>query len=375
MDAPALLKKLAAHADPSGTTLTLALDLSKSGRLPAATRLFLKDQVYENLASEARNEKARDVLRKLARRVRDFVEKQVKPGTDGLYLVAGPGLWEAVELKLPLRNLVVVGRTSYLAPLVEALQRSPRAYAVELRSGAARIEELHLGERVERDRLEAAALPENLEHATAVHGGAERDLQQRRRNAAGKALAKEAAARVAALHRAAPAEIVLVTPPSEDFVSHLPAALRGRVATGGAEALEAAYEKRVAGDVREFQEARKRGLYTALGAREALESLASGNVERIFVDPDDAYPGVVCEDCGTRFPELHRRCPYCEGDVVAASMTQEVVASALARPALGVTFVRGGKAWLKELGGMAALLKRKGARGSRSGQGILARGS
>ncbi len=375
MDAHAVLKKLAARVDPAGTTLSLALDLSKSGRLPAATRVFLKDQVYENLASEARNEKARDVLRKLARRVRDFVEKQVKPGTDGLFLVAGPGLWEAFELKIPLRNLVVVGRRPYLAPLAEALRRSPRAYAVELRSGSARIEELHLGERVEKGRLEASALVENLEHATAVHGGAERDLQQRRKNAAGKALAKEAAARVAALHREAPAELILVTPASEDFVSHLPAALRGRVAAGGADVLGAAYAKRVAGEVGEFQEARKRGLYTALGAREVLESLAAGNVERVFVDPDDAVPGVVCGDCGARFPELHRRCPYCEGDVAAASMTQEVVAFALAHPPLGVTFVNGRAPWLKDLGGMAALLKRKGARGSRSTNGILARGS
>ncbi len=375
MNAQLALKKLAAHVDPAGTTLSLALDLSKSGRLPAATRLFLKDQVYENLSSEARNEKARDVLRKLSRRVREFVEKQVKPGTDGLYLVAGPGLWEAVELKVPLHNLLVVGRTPYLAPLLEALQRRPRAYAVELRSGSARIEELHLGERVEKDRLEAAEPVDDLEHATAVRGGAERDLQQRRKLAAARALAKETAVRVAALHRGAPAERILLTPPSEDFVAHLPAALRSRVATGGADDLESAYEKRVDDEVREFQEARKRGLYTALGAREVLEALASGNVERIFVDPDDANPGVVCGACGARFPELQRRCPYCEGDVVAASMTQEVVATALAHPALGVTFVRGGKAWLKELGGMAALLKRKGARGSRSTNGILARGS
>ena len=144
--------------------------------------------------------------------------------------------------------------------------------------------------------------------------------------------------------------------------------MRDRVLTPGVSPGKA-YEKQIAGEVEVFQAARSQGLKAALGAREVLEGMAAGTVERVFVDADDPYPGVVCSACGTRFPELHARCPYCEGDVFAASMTQEVVAYALSHPPLELTFVKA--PWLRDLGGMAALLRRKGARRSRTSNGIL----
>ena len=51
-------------------------------------------------------------------------------------------------------------------------------------------------------------LAEDVEHAVAPHGGAERELRQRARLEASKTMAREAAARLAALHQAAPAELV-----------------------------------------------------------------------------------------------------------------------------------------------------------------------
>ncbi|HEX7901860.1 MAG TPA: hypothetical protein VF950_29145 [Planctomycetota bacterium] len=353
-----LLKTLSTRTDPAGTIVTLALDLSKSGRIPDATRVFLKDQVYENLSSEARPEKSREFLRRLSRRIQRFVEREVRPETDGLFLVAGPELWEAVELRVPLRNLIVVGRAPYLPPLMEATRRAPRAYVVALGARDGSIQEFFRGENVKSVQLGASEPVENVEHAV---GGAERDLWQRRMLEASKALAREAAARVAALHRAAPAEAILLAKPSGTFVDHLPGDLRSRVAPlareGVAWTLARAYEARVAAEVEAFKEARERGLRAALGPREVLEALASGRVERVFLDPDDPRPGVACVACGGRFPELRGRCPYCEGDVVGASMTQEVVAYALARPPLALTFVRTAEPWLAELGGMTALLK------------------
>ena len=91
MDFAALVRRLSAVGDPDGALVTLGLDVSKSGVLPAATRVFLKDAVYRNLDSGARPVPVRDGLHKLARRIRGFVEKGLKEETDGLFLVAGPG--------------------------------------------------------------------------------------------------------------------------------------------------------------------------------------------------------------------------------------------------------------------------------------------
>jgi hypothetical protein len=377
MNALKLVKTLSAHLNPAGTTVTLALDLSRSGRLPEPTRLFLKHQVYWNLVSEARPEETRDVLRRISRRIREFVEKQVRPETDGLFLVAGPGVWETVELRLPLRNLLAVGRAPYLAPLIEAGRRAPRAFVVELGARKGRVEEVFLGESVKTWVLNAPAPEADAQHATAPRGGAERDLHQRRGLEAARKMAREAAALVAARHHEAPAEAVFLVKPSATFVDHLPGDLRERAAPlggkGVVQALEERYAERAGLELEAFQDARSLGLQAALGPREVLEALASGTAGRVFVNPDDPSPGVTCVDCGSRFPELRARCPYCEGAVVAASMTQEVVAHALAHPPLGLTFVRTTEPWLAELGGMAALLRTKGARRSRSANGVLAK--
>lgn len=358
-----LIKRLSRHVDDGGRIVTLTLDLSKSGRLPAATRVFLKDQVFENLASEARPEKDRDVLRKIARRLQAFLP-ELRPESDGLFLVAGPGIWEAVELRRPLRNLIVVGRTPYLAPLIEAARRSPRAYVVELGARDGWIEEVHLSERRRRVDLH---VPEVFEEVA-------RDARRRHAVEASKSLAREAAARVAGLHRAAPADAIYLVRPSDTFLRHLPGELRAITTLNGTrdvdESAEAAYAAAVQMDIEDLLRARVSGPRVARGARETLDAMRSGGVERIYLDPDDPRPGVFCVSCGALFPSLHARCVYCDGDVAPTSITQEIVAFALAHPPLELTFVSPAP-WLAEFGGLAALKRAKGARRSRSEEGIL----
>ena len=56
------------------------------------------------------------------------------------------------------------------------------------------------------------------------------------------------------------------------------------------------------------------------------------------------------------------RCHYCSEPVVSTSITQEVVAYALANPPMALTFVPPRTGWLRDLDGMAAVLSVKGAR-------------
>jgi hypothetical protein len=386
MDIAALVRKWSAVAEPEGTVVTLGLDLSKSGVLPPATRVFLKDQVAGNLESEGRSPAARGVLRKLARRIRALAEKELREGTDGLFLVAGRDVWEPLELGLPMRNFLEVGRTPFLAPLLEAERRRPRAYLVEAGPEGALVSELHLGSRRELGRIAPKALADDVEKAvarrsrTTAGGGAERDLHQRRRREAVRDLLRESARKVAALHRKAPAERVFVAAPPEgfeEFRSHLPSELRDRAlplrsradAVGqAARELDRALLERRVREEGEFREGRERGLQAALGPREVLESLSAGTLERVYLDPFDALPGVACDACGGLFPELRGTCPYCSAVPRVASMTQEVVARSLAHPSPALAFVPGGATWLSELGGMAGLLR---ARPARSKPGLV----
>src|SRR5581483_12028798 len=120
MDIATTLKQLVALEEAQGTVVTLTLDLAGTGKMPTETRIFLKKEFGSNLASEARPEKIRSVLRKIARRVLTFVEAGIDPASKGLYLVAGRDAWVPLELKIPLKNFVLVGTHAYLPPLLAA---------------------------------------------------------------------------------------------------------------------------------------------------------------------------------------------------------------------------------------------------------------
>lgn len=367
-----LFKKLSSVVEPDGTVVTLCLDLSKSAILPPATRVFLKNPVRSNLLSEARPLPVQEKLKKLARRIQQHVERGVRPGTNGLFLVAGTTAWEPVELQVPLRNFIHVGRAPYLAPLLEAAARAPRAYIVSLDQKGAQIEEIHLA------GIRAVAAFESGESGGRRaaskktgypgRGGAERDMRQRHPEEVLHVLLREAAAGVARLDR--DAEAVYFAGRKEHFkafIEALPVDLRDRaVHAAGLPAVHRDLERRAADRARKeillFHERREQGLLTALGPRDVLEHLYEGRVARVYLDAEDAIPGVVCTSCGSRTPGLVERCHFCSEPVVPTSITQEVVAYALANPPMALTFVPPRTGWLRDLDGMAAVLSTKGAR-------------
>src|SRR6185295_18695623 len=107
--------------DPRGGIITLTLDLSRSGPLPPETRQFFKHRVLKTLREGNRS------IKTLAARIEEYVTDQVRPESEGLFLVAGPSLWETVELPVALHNFLWIGSAPYLAPLLELEERAPRS--------------------------------------------------------------------------------------------------------------------------------------------------------------------------------------------------------------------------------------------------------
>lgn len=359
MNLAPILARLFPVSEPEGTVVTLTLDLSRSGFLPPEARLFFKDEALGNLGSGARSASAQETLRKLSRRIREFIEHEVRPETDGLFLVAGRTVWEAVELAVPLPNFVTTGRVPYLAPLLAAEAAAPRAWLVVTGRRSARLSEIHLGAVREVLEVEAGPDPDESPGESDV-----RDRHQRRDREHAKGLLRETAHAVARCQAATPAHAIffggrpaLVPAFREALPVGLQPLLEAVGPRGDAEAaLRAKVGRERKAEMEEFHDLRRQGLRTALGPRDVLEHLRQGAVGRLFVDPLDPVPGVVCSDCATRVPGLRAHCPVCEGPVTPASMVQEVFSYGLAHPPLAVTYVAPGERWLRELDGMAAIL-------------------
>jgi len=390
MDMNSVVKTLLPVTEPDGTIVTLTLDLAGTGTLPQATRVFLKDEVLNNLHSEARPAAARTLLRKLGKRVTDLVDNGLQPGSKGLYLVAGRGIWMPLELKARMKNFIVTGSAPYLPPLLALESKAPRGYLVLVEGNTVEIQELLHGEARSVFRQEGAAPTDDREHRAARAGmkgsnsggggGAERDRRQQRENESFRTLLHEAEKQLGLLQARAPAEIIFVAGPKDlrsEVERHLNGITKGRLKVlgmPGAEVLphalrdlEALGEGRIAALGLEFHEARAQGGKVALGPNEVLQALWSGRTSRLYLDEYDPLPGVRCTGCGVHHLGLERRCPFCDEDVVATSIAQDVVAYTLShKPTVGLTFVGANTGWLRELGGLAALLATKGARARKS---------
>jgi hypothetical protein len=385
MDITTILKTLQAIDDAEGGVVTLTLDLASKGKIPAEARVFMKKEFESNLASEARPVALQTLLRKLARRISAFVEKDLDPNTKGLYLAAGRKVWVPLELQVPLKNFVTVGRQAFLPPLLAAEAAHPRAYLVEMNEQQAVLRELHLGD-AEVVRTIDEALPEGHQERLRTarskgqlatgpgRGGSARDREQQRKGESGRTLIHHAADAVNELHRLHPAEAVYLAGPPDafgEFAARLTPELKARAraigSRGDGDVKHALRELRAHVDdqqdrrLLEFQERRAQGLQTALGPRDVLDRLQAGQLERVYLDEYDPIPGVLCTGCGARDPGLRIRCPYCSEDVVPTSVAQDIVTIARRHGPVGLTFVGANARWLGELGGLAAVLRTQGA--------------
>ncbi len=391
MDLHARLVDLSRLSEPEDTIVTLTLDASKAG-LPREARVFLKDKVWKNLASDARSAAAQASLRKTAAKIREYLDKDLAPATDGLYLVAGPSTWTALEVRRPLRNFLHVGRSPYLPPLLELESAAPRAYVVSANGHEASVSEVRLGESRPLARLTAGPGPRDVQRqhavkgararsgsgAVATHGGASLDRWQDKMDEEARDTARRAADAVGHYHAVHPAEAVYHFGGRETFrtfADHLPAALRERAVHAGSvprgdgdvlahvgRDLERRAEQSARAAVEEFRGRRAQGHRVACGPEEVLASLDAGTLERVYLRRDDPLPGVICSGCGTRTLGLRFRCDWCTGELHPASMAQVLAVRSLSRPRIPVTFVGAGEKWIGEVGGAAALVSARPVR-------------
>jgi hypothetical protein len=382
-----VVDRLLAVHDPEGCVITLSLHAADSGILPAETRVFLKDRL-RSLVSESRTG-----FEGIAARIRNTADSTLRPEAQGLYLVAAPNHWEAVELRVPLPNYLHVGTEPYLAPLLASIQESPKVYVASTSEREAALQVVELGLWSELGRWQALAVdrdPERIlsgrtpvtrsgmQRASTGIGGGRRDRYEQTLEAGTSRMLRGLTHRMAGDHAKAPAAAVYYFGDREHFPvlrPLLPAALRNRAENlGPAPRREPAFrqmvmdllKRRIAerheAEIREFQERRAEGHLVALGPADVLVHRTSGKLARVFLDPLNPVMATKCRACEALDAGPDARCGYCGGRTRPVSLTQVIVAHAISHPPLALTFVSSPADWLKELGGVAGLLSQKGIR-------------
>jgi len=382
------LKNLCLFEDADAQVVTFALDVSQAKPPHPAARSHHKNRLLNWMGSNECPMAIRKILWGVSGRISLFIEKELKPETEGLFLVAGPGIWQPFELGVRITDFSYVGRTPYLAPLLEALTRMPRAYVFRFDQEEGVLEEVWMGGRKEIERIPSTAIERDAQHQMSRHstrsqagsgrsavrtGGGGRDRFQHCVEHAVESMLHKAADKVMTLQQEAPSKSIYAFGDRKHFPffrDRLPASLRSQAIHVGPvphrhDALLAASIKeqqdlrvrnRVEEDISEFQARRAEQCHVASGPEGILPLLHTGNVARVFLDPREPLPGTKCTACGKFAGEGGRQCEACGHVLVVTSMTQEVIHYALFHPSVFLTFVPSGESWLRDLGGMAALL-------------------
>lgn len=397
MEIQEILRKLSSTCDPSAKVVSLALNVAKTIPPHPEGRGFHRSRLFNWLGSDEHALPLRQVLRSVSGKMAFHVQMELRPETEGLFCVAGPGLWESFQLAVPIPDFLYVGPTPCVAPLMEALSRMPRAYAIRFDQQEAVLDEVSGGVRREIERIPSLPVERDAQHQMSGHtarsqagsgrsatrmGGGGRDRFEHCVEETVEAMLHQAADRVQALQQTAPSESIYAFGDRKHFPyfrDRLPAALRSQAIHLGpvphrheellgkriAEEQESRVRNRVEADILEFQSRQAEQCYVATGPEAILPLLDTGKVARVFLASGDPLPGMKCVHCGSRGAVGGTACGACGHPLAPTSMTQEVLSHALLHPPLPLTFVAPGAAWLKESGGMAALLSEKGIRSRR----------
>ena len=387
-----ILRALCLIHDPGASVVTLALNVGMPGTPRAEAGDLLTNRMLGLLGSKDHPLPTREILWKVAGRVASTIENGLRKETQGLYLVAGPGILQPFELGAPIEDFLYIGRTPYLAPLLEALTRMPRTYVLRFDREEGILEEVLMGARREIEHIPSVVVERNAEHQTAGHstrgrtgagrptirqGGGGRDRFRHCIEDSVEVMLHKAADKVRALQREAPSESIYAFGDRKHFPvfrDRLPARLRTQAIHGGplpqrqgevfGKSIREQEDLRVRGridrEILEFQARREERCHVASGPEAILTLLDTGKVARVFLDARDPLPGTACPACEVRAGAGQSTCRLCGKPLVPTSMTQEVVSHTLLHPPVPLTFVPSGQAWLKESGGMAALLSEKG---------------
>ena len=391
MNVRAVLERLRPLNRADHEVVTLTLDLSGPALGSEETRIYLKDLSLEALVPPEERLRTRGLLRDLAARIQRYVASEIPSGTQGLYLVAGADLWEAMPLKVRLHNFVHLGTAPYLPPLVAALDGSPRSFVVRCEERRASLEEVDAGIWTDLDRWEAPGLDLDPERIVTGRNPAARNGSLRLRSGIGggkrerfeRSVESEThrvlgrvARRLASLHAEVPTARLYFFGAAERFGElrpHLPPLLAERTEfLGWPPAAEGLLRQRVEltiarrsadrlqAEILEFQDRREQGHLVALGPGDVLEYRTLGRLARVYLDAEAPVPGSHCRSCGTFRAGTQASCNDCGAPMTAVSLTQVLIAHALTHPPVPITFVPHPSEWLAELGGMAALLSQKG---------------
>ncbi len=303
------------------------------------------------------------------------IEQRVRAGFDrsrvrglAIFSATADGLWEVIELPVPVRNQLVVNDSPHVRQLEAVLDEYERVGVLLADKQRARMFVFELGELVERNEL-FDQLPRHEDD----RGDWDRDHVRDHTAEAAHQHLKRAAQVAFEAYKAQPFDHLVIGAPEEianelerDLHSYLRDRIRARLAipVGASEPAIGDAVRAVQEQIERAQEARLvQRLRDAVGSRnggvaglaETLGALMERRVDTLLVSDGYEVPGWRCRACG-HVAVKGRACPVCSADMHQVDdVVEEAVEEAVAQSCRVEVCV--GNADLDVLGRIGALLR------------------
>jgi peptide subunit release factor 1 (eRF1) len=355
---PELVRRLAGFAD-GGPVVSLYLDVDGRRHVRPADY----EVAFERMARPCIDRSAQDAVKQL-HKIRHWVQAGFdRSHVRGVAVFAGPGLWETVELPVPVRNQLVVNETPHVGQLEAVLDNHERIGVLLADRQRARVFVLELGQLVDKTEL-FDRLPRHEDDK----GDRRRDQIHDHQDAVAQHHLRRAAAAAFEAFQDRGFDHFVIGAPEEmagELERTLHAYLRERLVARISVPV-AAHEDDVRVAVEEVEGRVERDRKAALvdqvragkgvgGLEPVLAAIAERRVATLLVSDGFLAPGWRCDGCAHLAPK-GRRCPACGAEMAAVDdVVEEAIEAALLQSAR--VEVCGDNADLDVLGRVAAVLR------------------
>lgn len=321
------IARLMERPDSGRPVLSLFLDMSVGPDNHRTHAVFVAQQRGRagELADRGRGVR-REALEEAIDRAAGWLADGFEPENRGVavFVEVGGGWLEAVQVPVPLPNLLCLGRRPALAPLVRALQGRRRHALVLVDRAHLRMLHVWLGRVVDEEEVRKDPYP--AAHDVQGGGFAEQRYQRHKLEEERHFFTDFAAAAAAFVARTGADDVVLLgtTENVGKFRRFLPESVEGRVvrtesvradapASEVLERLSATLDAEDAEGAELVARLRERvaaGYYAASGVQPTLSALQAGSVEAVLLADDRADGGWRCTRCSFLFADEVEACPY-----------------------------------------------------------------
>lgn len=342
MNIDSTIDALAARNESVSPVVSLYLDTSGGdGAQRDRVRILMKQELQnlrEALGADAHP--PTENVERAIERIEQYLKEEVDPATRGvaIFATADDELFEAIELKIPVRSELFIGSRPHVRQLFEIREARPRLIVALVDARSARLVELEMGEVIgesnlsndwETERVEGEGPPSDAQTEDHLRHflkevAAELDAKVREREPEGVILSGLEKTRSIMLDLLSqPVRSTLLDPIHLDIrASH------DEVIEKAEKQWNLQNSDLLTGEMKQIEALAEGDGKAAVGFSGVIRAANERRLDRVLISEEASGRGWKCPNCSLIGEKIPLGCPSCGSDVVTVDLVEQLISAA-----------------------------------------------